>query len=180
MRIRTVRALSVAVALLGTTGFAGFGAPPHPAGAQEVDEAQAKAQAERAIARIKSPYCPGLMLEVCPSPQAADLRDSIQAKAARGIPGDSIVELVLADVGEEYRAFPRTRGKELLAWLVPPLGILFGLLIVALVLRRMIPKRPDAPAEISLKDEARVREALEELERAEAMDPWETVGPPSG
>ena len=40
--------------------------------------------AEQAISRLKSPYCPGLMLEVCTSLEAAMLRDSLQVMAREG------------------------------------------------------------------------------------------------
>ncbi|MEZ4417517.1 MAG: cytochrome c-type biogenesis protein CcmH [Gemmatimonadota bacterium] len=123
--------------------------------------------ADRAIGRIRSPYCPGLMLEVCPSPQAAVLRDSIGARAARGEPADSIVEAVLAQIGEEYRAYPKSRGQGLLAWIIPPFALLSGLLIVALVLRHLRDRNPEQLPELDEEEERRVQEALAQLEKAE-------------
>ncbi len=61
---------------------------PHPA-------------ADEAIARIKSPYCPGQMLEVCSSYTGALLRDSIQEMARAGWSTDELVDWVLANHGEE-------------------------------------------------------------------------------
>ena len=50
---------------------------PHPA-------------ADEAIARLKSPYCPGLMLEVCTSYTGTLLRDSMQVMAREGWTTDEL------------------------------------------------------------------------------------------
>lgn len=57
-------------------------------------------EARTAIDRIKSPYCPGMMLEVCTSEGGAMLRDSIQRMAGRGLSADSIVEVIIGQYGE--------------------------------------------------------------------------------
>ncbi|MCA9737393.1 MAG: cytochrome c-type biogenesis protein CcmH [Gemmatimonadota bacterium] len=157
---------SFALVLLALLGLAA--APALSAQApQSVTPAQAEAAADRAIGRIKSPYCPGLMLEVCPSPQAAELRDTIAAWAGAGQPADSIVEAVLAQVGEEYRAYPKAAGQGILAWAVPPIALVTGLLIVALVLRHLRRSRPENLPELDEEQERRIEEALDRLEKAE-------------
>lgn len=130
-------------------------------------------EAQEAIGKLRSPYCPGLMLEVCPSPQAADLRDSIEMMAREGMASDSIVEWMLANHGEEWRAVPRTEGKGIWAWIMPPLALVVGLIIVALTLPKLRARRGDeAPAkrEISGDEEARLDHALRELDEAESED----------
>ena len=94
-------------------------------------------EAVEAIGRLKSPYCPGFMLEVCPSPQAAELRDTIEALARSGMESQELVEWVLSRHGEEWRALPRTEGKGLVAWLVPPGALLLGVGLVVLVLWKL-------------------------------------------
>lgn len=91
-------------------------------------------EAVEAVTRLKSPFCPGFMLEVCPSPQAAVLRDTIETLARTGMESEEIVEWVLARYGEEWRALPKTEGKGLVAWLGPPVAILLGVGVVVLVL----------------------------------------------
>ncbi len=63
--------------------------PAIPLRAQEpprLDEpVQAHPEGDAAIDRLRSPFCPGLMLEVCPSPQAKLLRDTLQVMAQSGI-----------------------------------------------------------------------------------------------
>lgn len=132
-------------------------------------------EAEEAIGKLKSPFCPGLMLEVCPSPQAAELRDSIQELAEGGMDSDSIVEWMLAEHGEEWRAVPQARGTGILAWVMPPLALVVGLIVVGLVLRKFRSPRTaadgaDSRKEISTDEEARLNEALREMEEAESED----------
>ena len=105
--------------------------------AQETAPHQVHPEAREAIAKIRSPFCPGQMLEVCPSSDAAVLRDSLDQMAARGLPADSMVELVVKAYGEEYRALPKRSGAGLLAWVMPPAALIVGLGLVVLALRRL-------------------------------------------
>ena len=129
------------------------------------------AEADDAISKILSPFCPGQMLETCPSETAAALRDSINAMAHGGMAADSIIELVLAAHGEEYRAFPKRTGTGLLAWAIPPAVLVAGLAVVVLALRRLVGPAP-APAGADLTDEQRERldAALAELEEMEELE----------
>ncbi len=124
--------------------------------------------ARAAIDQLKSPYCPGLMLEVCPSAGGAALRDSLQQLALEGRSTEQIVDWVLANHGEEWRALPERSGMSLvLAWLVPPFGVLVGLGLVIVALRRMRAAAPPTPVPdrpLSQADEERLREALRELD----------------
>ncbi len=127
-------------------------------------------EASEAIARLKSPYCPGLMLEVCPSAGGAALRDSIESLADEGLTADSIVEWVLGRHGEDYRALPKREGKALVAWVVPPMAVLTGLTLVGVALRRMRRKYASAagsPRDLTAEDEERLVGALAELEAEE-------------
>jgi len=131
-------------------------------------------EARRAISEIRSPYCPGLMLEVCPSPPAATLRDSIETLARAGFPADSIIEQVISTYGEEWRAVPRRQGWGWWAWLMPPFMLAAGLFVIAVVLRRRRALHPPAPAtsarEPDDRDTERLREALHELDASESPE----------
>lgn len=127
---------------------------------------------EAAIDRLRSPYCPGMMLETCPSPQAKILRDSLQMLAWEGASADSLVDWMLTNHGEEYRAVPRARGSGLWAWLMPPLALVGGIIIVALVLQHFRARRQEdeePPEDLSSEDESALQEALEELKRSEEV-----------
>jgi cytochrome c-type biogenesis protein CcmH/NrfF len=112
------------------------------------------------------------MLEVCPSPQAKLLRDTLQVMAHAGASADSLVSWMLASYGEEYRAVPRTRGSGLWAWLMPPLALLGGLLAVVVALRHFRARRdgdPPAVKPLSQEDESVLASALLELKEAEEV-----------
>ena len=126
--------------------------------------------ADEAISRLKSPYCPGLMLEVCTSYQGHLLRDSIQEMARAGLSRDELIDWVLANHGEEYLAYPRASGRGLLAWLVPPGALLLGVGAVLAALRYMRdPKLAGARVEreFSAEEERRLRQALKEMDEGE-------------
>lgn len=106
-------------------------AGPTAVSAQRSQDRPNADQAEAAIAQLRSPYCPGLMLEVCPSPSAAALRDSIYDLAAQGETTDQIVGWMLARHGEEWRGVPQRSGVGLWAWIVPPIALLIGIGLVA-------------------------------------------------
>jgi cytochrome c-type biogenesis protein CcmH/NrfF len=119
--VRSARVLLVAMAavLMVTVSLAA-----------QVSPEEAQKTADQAIGRLRSPFCPGLMLEVCPSPNAEALRDTIRGMAAEGQSAEQIVEGVLARHGEEWRAVPKRSGVGLLAWLVLPAALVLGGLFV--------------------------------------------------
>lgn len=168
MMLKTLRNLACLAALV-------IAAQVQPLGAQAPSDAlqgplEPHPAADEAIARLKSPYCPGLMLEVCTSYTGALLRDSIQAMAREGWTTDELVEWVLARHGEEYLAYPRASGAGLVAWLVPPAAILLGILVVVVTLRYMrqaAPPEETVTVELSSEEEDRLREALKEMDSAE-------------
>jgi cytochrome c-type biogenesis protein CcmH/NrfF len=132
---------------------------PHPEG-------------DAAIQKLRSPFCPGLMLEVCPSVPAKLLRDSLQTMAWGGASSDSIVSWMLATHGEEYRGVPLTRGSGLWAWLIPPLALLAGLVIVAVSLQHFRHRQEGAEPSItplSEEDETILAAALQELKASEEV-----------
>jgi cytochrome c-type biogenesis protein CcmH/NrfF len=139
--------------------------------AAQVPAEEAQKTADAAIARLRSPYCPGLMLEVCPSSPAEMLRDSIRAAAAQGQSAEQIVDDVLARHGEEWRAVPKRSGVGLLAWLILPLSLVVGGLVLWGRIRVMRSQGPAlvaaADAPVSAEERARLDEALREFERVE-------------
>lgn len=126
--------------------------------------------AEEAISVLKSPYCPGLMLEVCSSYRGALLRDSLQTMAEEGWSADSLVAWVLATHGDSLLALPRVSGRGLVAWVVPPAAILFGLVVVALFLRAVMARSvavAGGSEHLSEEEEAALQDALRKLDASE-------------
>ena len=140
---------------------------------RQLDEpVQEHPEGDAAIGRLRSPFCPGLMLEVCPTTQAKLLRDSLQMMAQGGAPADSLVSWMLANHGEEYRAVPQARGSGLWAWIMPPFALLVGLFSVVLALRHFRARRdadPPVVRPLSEEDESVLASALEELKAAEEV-----------
>jgi cytochrome c-type biogenesis protein CcmH len=125
-------------------------------------------EAREAIDRIKSPFCPGFMLEVCPSPYAAALRDTLDTMAREGIESDSLVEWALARYGDTLSALPPARGRSLIAWIVPPAAVLLGIGAVVVALRRLRrPHEGPPPEQVSEEERRRLDAALRELEAEE-------------
>jgi cytochrome c-type biogenesis protein CcmH len=125
-------------------------------------------EALQAIDRIKSPFCPGFMLEVCPSPYAAALRDTLDIMAREGIESDSLVAWALGRYGDTLSALPPARGRSLIAWIVPPAAVLLGIGAVVVALRRL--RRPyegPPPEQVSEEERQRLDAALRELEAEE-------------
>lgn len=128
--------------------------------------------ADQAIAELKSPYCPGFMLEICPSPDAAALRDSLQMLARDGMSTEQLVEWMIGNHGEIYRAVPKAEGRGLWAWMGPPVGLALGVAGLFLLFMQIKAKRAKViPSQkrpvLSEADRARVQAAMREMETLE-------------
>ena len=91
--------------------------PPSPAGQPQLASRDASSapeavhpEAAEAISKLRSPFCPGLMLEVCTSSQAEALRDSIHLAAGEGLDADSLVERMLGRLRRGIPCLPQARG----------------------------------------------------------------------
>ncbi|MEX1256620.1 MAG: cytochrome c-type biogenesis protein CcmH [Gemmatimonadota bacterium] len=165
-----MRAFLLAVLVLVLSGPA-FLAGQIPEG-MEGEAFRPHPEATEAISRLYSPFCPGFMLEVCTAAQSVALRDSIQALAYQGWTSEELVEWMLANHGERYRAVPQGSGWGLWAWLLPPIGLVVGAVVVVTALRRFGPPRRDGgpasssghAARISQDEEERLRSAIREIE----------------
>jgi cytochrome c-type biogenesis protein CcmH/NrfF len=128
--------------------------------------------ARRAISRVRSPYCPGLMLEVCPSAEASALRDSMRVLGAAGYEADEIEEWMIARHGEEWRGLPRRQGFGIWAWLLPPLALAGGAGVLVWKVRRLRGREedlrpvddPEDDSGLSSEDEERLAAAMAEME----------------
>jgi cytochrome c-type biogenesis protein CcmH len=98
--------------------------------------AEIETAAARIFAETMSPFCPGLTIANCPSPNAKVLRETIREQLAAGMTPDSVEALFYAEYGEEYRGTPPASGFGLLAWLVPGVGLLAGAVALTWWLRR--------------------------------------------
>jgi cytochrome c-type biogenesis protein CcmH len=134
-------------------------------------EPSSRTVAERAIGVLRSPYCPGLMLEVCPSEPAQRLRDSIHDLAAEGMAAGDIVEWMIERHGEEWRAVPKRSGAGLWAWIGPPAALLLGGIFLARRIREMravVPALDPDDVDVDDAERAQLAAELDAYEREEA------------
>lgn len=162
-------AIILGLSVFAPLGLAGQAANELPPGGDGPTPRHPEAQ--KAIDELKSPYCPGLMLEVCPSGGGMALRDSLQMLAEEGRTSEELVDWVVANHGEHWRALPKRSGMSLvMAWMVPPFGVLLGLGLVVVSLRRMRSNAPRVATDgeaITDEEEQRLREAMRELDAEE-------------
>jgi cytochrome c-type biogenesis protein CcmH/NrfF len=116
--------------------------------------AQDVTQANQLLGKIMSPFCPGLTLANCPSPNAETLRVAIRGRLAAGEPSDAIMESLVLVYGEEVRGAPRPRGLGLVLWTLPFVAL--GVAAVGLLwwLRghaspEAVPRDGDTPATLT-------------------------------
>ncbi len=93
---------------------------------------------------VMSPYCPGLSLADCPSPNAASLREWIIEQERAGASQDSVEKRLFEQFGDGLLQAPRPEGVGLIAYAIPGAGLLVGGLLVARVIRR---RGQSSPAE---------------------------------
>ncbi len=163
--IRGARCLTMLLVLLAASVFAG------PGSAQRIQDRPNQAEADRAIDQLRSPYCPGFMLRVCTSGQAAALRDSIYDLAGQGMTSDELVEWMIGRHGEEWRAVPKRSGAGLLAWVTPPAAVLIAVGLVVMWLRGHRARDEDIPATVG----AKLSEA-DQRELTRALREWKDDG----
>jgi cytochrome c-type biogenesis protein CcmH/NrfF len=130
-----------------------FGAAPRADTGATPDTAR---EAARLSAALMSPFCPGMTLSTCPSPDAATVRAEISERLHRGEPSTAIVADLEARFGDVLDGSPRAQGAGWLAWLMPG-GL--GLMLL-LALRAAFGTRtaaPDAAATAALDPDLLVR-----------------------
>jgi cytochrome c-type biogenesis protein CcmH/NrfF len=93
----------------------------------------------------------GTPLEHSFSPQADRQRDFIRRLIAEGRDKEEIKTALVAEYGEDVLAVPDDEGFDLLAWLIPILGLAAACVAILLALRRL--RREPAPAGATAPDE---------------------------
>ena len=125
-----------------------------------------------AIARnMYCPVCENIPLDVCPTTACIQWREVIRAKLAEGWDEQQIRDYFAVSYGDRVLSEPPRRGLNWLVYVLPPLVVVAGLIIVTLVLRGMRPRNTPAagqPAEQAPGPQASdeyVRRLEEELKR---------------
>jgi len=87
--------------------------------------------------RLRCPVCKSVSIAESPSETATAMRQAVQEQVTAGRSDEEVVDYFRARYGDWVLLDPPARGRTLLLWLLPALGVLGGLVGVAvLALRR--------------------------------------------
>ena len=100
-------------------------------------DAPASEEAAREIySETMSPFCPGRLLNDCPSSAAHDLKVKIREKLNSGESKQDVFQYLVSLYGDEIRAAPQNEGFGRAAWLATPIFVLLGFASIILVLKK--------------------------------------------
>jgi cytochrome c-type biogenesis protein CcmH len=109
----------------------------------------------------------GTTLDVSNAPAALQLKNFILDRWRAGQSKDEILDAVVAEFGEDVLATPPKSGFGLVAWVVPAVAILVGLLVIVVVSRRWVRRRratgDDDVTDMAPADRERLDRELERL-----------------
>jgi cytochrome c-type biogenesis protein CcmH len=112
---------------------------PQPGGAQVTED-----QVNAIASQLFCPVCQNVPLDVCGTQACADWRAEIRTMLSQGKSEQAIKEYFASRYGQRVLATPQARGLNTLVWVLPVVGVVVGLVVVILALRRMAPGALDA------------------------------------
>jgi cytochrome c-type biogenesis protein CcmH len=140
--MRTIRrvlltGLTIAALALGAhAALAQDGAAPTPApGSSEISEDQVNVIASQ----LFCPVCQNVPLDVCGTQACADWRAEIRSMLAQGKSTQDIKTYFASRYGQRVLATPEAQGINTLVWILPIVGVVAGLAVAIVALRRMAP-----------------------------------------
>lgn len=120
-------------------------------------------RAQRIAHSVLSPFCPGRLLSDCPSTSARELKENILQKIAEGASDESVYEFLYATYGDDIRSTPSTSGIGAIAWFMPAVFVLGGLVLIIVWLsfrRKEAPAAAAAPETISQELKERIEREI--------------------
>lgn len=107
---------------------------------------------------IMSPFCDGVTLHDCPSQEALDLRDRIEAWVSQGQSRTQIMRHLEQEFGAGIRGAPPTEGAGFVAWLPPLVALAAGAAGAWAVVRKWSrPTQAASPVSVTMTTEERLR-----------------------
>ena len=119
-------------------------------------------------AQLRCVVCQSLSVADSPSETAHQMRGVIRERLAAGDTPEQIKAYFVEKYGVWILLAPPRRGFSLLVWIVPYVGLLAGLVLVIVVVRRWSRRAPTTPVEERPVDEAmrlRIRRELADMDR---------------
>ena len=99
----------------------------------------------RVAHQLYCPVCESIPLDVCPTQACAQWRATIGEKLAAGWTDQQILDYFVAQYGERVLARPSSHGLNVLVWVIPPVLVLAGAVVLWRVLRQLRPTPAAAP-----------------------------------
>nr|MBP8998464.1 cytochrome c-type biogenesis protein CcmH [Anaerolineaceae bacterium] len=93
-------------------------------------------EVNRLASELYCPVCENVPLEVCPTKACAQWRELIREKMSLGWSDEQIKEYFATQYGEQVLAIPPRRGFNWLIYVVPPLLVIIGGLLIARIIKR--------------------------------------------
>jgi cytochrome c-type biogenesis protein CcmH len=121
--------------------------------------------------QLNCPVCENVPLDVCETQACSQWRDLIRQKLTAGDKPEQIIAYFRTTYGDRVLQSPPREGFTGLVWILPFVGLIAGVAILVVVLRRMMPRTAPATVETvqpaSTADEYRERleRELKELEK---------------
>jgi cytochrome c-type biogenesis protein CcmH len=113
--------------------------------------------------RLNCPVCENVPLDVCETQACSQWRDLIRQKLAAGEKPEQIINYFQATYGDRVLQEPPRQGFTGLVWILPFVGLVAGVAILAVVLRRMTGQ--PAPVKLEAAPSESADEYRERLER---------------
>jgi cytochrome c-type biogenesis protein CcmH len=128
---RTALLITLAILFLGLPSRA-LAQDPTPPPEREVTDDEVNAIAEQ----LYCPVCENIPLDVCGTRACADWRDEIRQMLAQGHSEAEIKAYFAGRYGRRVLTDPDPVGFDVLTWVLPPVGVVAGVVVLALALRR--------------------------------------------
>ena len=121
----------LAVLVVGAVAWVGTAQAQAPEGAYDEEEAQAIDQ------MLMCPVCPAESIDQAQVPLARQMRQRVREMLAEGATRQEVLDYFADRYGQNVLASPPKSGLNLLAWILPIVGLLAALAVALLVLRAM-------------------------------------------
>ncbi|MFQ5341714.1 MAG: cytochrome c-type biogenesis protein CcmH [Anaerolineae bacterium] len=146
MKQRRFRSLvfALGVGLVVMAGFLSFAS--RPAAAQAPDAAT-EDEMYRIADKLNCPICQGQRLSECPIQICQEMRAEIIQRLQEGQPEQEIIQAFVDRYGKQVLNQPPVEGFNLLAWVIPFVGLALALIVGGWALRQWLRRRPVAGVE---------------------------------
>ena len=157
--MRKLTAISIVLAFLALSGLgAAYAVQPDEIMADPAKEARARNLSRE----LRCMVCQNQSIDDSEAPLARDLRLLVRERIAAGDSDSQVIDFLVARYGEFVLLKPRFERQTLLLWLLTPLALAGGALVLWLNARR---RKASAPADasqapLSADEEARLRQLM--------------------